>query len=107
NAQFTPSKDRLIIETSQSAILLDGQTGNTIMNTEKLQPYDPSSWVRAVLMQHMPLLVTANHRTDSNKCSIALWDITSNKSIATLLEKQSDLLGIGVTADCRSIVVIK
>lgn len=106
NAHFTPSEDMLIIETGESAILLDGQTGNTIMKTESLQQSSHGG-VYAVLMEQVPLLATVNQPTNPNDCIIALWDITSDKRIATLLEKESNLRGVGATADGRSIVAIK
>ena len=105
---FTPTENKLIIGTHQHAMLLDGQTGKTIMETEMLQRVPPTNrtWVRAVLMQHVPILVTSTHNHD-DECDVALWDVISGKCIAKLLEKEKQLTGIGATASCRSVISIK
>lgn len=105
NAHFTPSDNKLIIETTQNVILLSGKTGNKIMETERLQNNNHNGWIYGVLIELSNILVTLNHPADSDQYSIKLWDINSGNLIATL-EQKIDLEGIGITENSRSIVGI-
>jgi hypothetical protein len=104
---FTSSGDKLIIETKIGVIVLNGLSGEVIMETGLInQEVDRSlSCVHAVLMPYLPMLITMAHN-DRNQSTIALWDINTNKRIALLLEDQKDLVGIGLNPSGRSIILI-
>jgi WD40 repeat protein len=104
---FTPSGDKLIIETKCSAMILNGLSGEVIIKTGIINPecLNNLSCVNAVLMSHLPILATTAYN-DNNQCTVALWDINSQERIVVLSENQNNLPGIGVNPSGRFVVSI-
>ncbi len=104
---FTPSGDKLIIETKKRVMVLNGLSGEEIMETGSINKgvKKPLSCVHAVLMPHWPMLVTMAHN-DEKQCAVALWDINTKKCIALLLENQKNLAGIGISPSGRYVYLI-
>ena len=101
---FTPLGDKLIIETKCSAMILDGLSGEIIMETGIINKdaHKNSAGVHAVLMTYLPILVTTS-RNDQSQCNVVLWNINTKEHI-TLLENQKDLVGIGLNSSGRYII---
>ncbi len=101
---FTPSGGNLIIEAKSGVRVLDGLSGEEIMETILINQgaHRPLSCVNAVLMPHVPMLVTTAHN-DKGECTVALWDVNTKKSISLLLENQKDLVGIGISPSGRCV----
>lgn len=104
---FTPSGDKLIIETKTDVMILNGMSGENIMETRSINQgaYKPLSRVNAVLMPYWPMLITMTSN-DNSECNVALWDIDTRRCIAPLLENQKDLVGIGLSSSGRCVYLI-
>lgn len=104
---FTPAGDKLIIETKRSAMIINGLSGDIIMETGTInsEVNKNLSHVNAVLMPYVPILITTA-RNDQNQCTVTLWDINTKEAIAVLLENQKDLAGIGCNFSGRFVISV-
>jgi len=102
---LTPLEDKIIIKTSQRAIIFDMLLEKSIMDTKVINNpvINIFSRVEAVLMPYQSIFVTTA-RNDCHQCSVTLWDMNSQKRIITLLENQEHLCGIGVDSSGRYVI---
>jgi hypothetical protein len=102
---LTPLEDKIIIKTPQRAIIFDMLLGKSIMDTKVINKLTGNifSRVEAVLMPYQPVFVTSARNND-NQCSVALWDINSQKHIVTLLENKEHKCGVGVDSSGRYVI---
>lgn len=104
--EFNPSGDKLLIGMETHTLVLDGWSGEQLMETPKVDSADQNtvnSLTAPTLMSELNILAT-NTFNNINTCNTKLWDITTGNLIATLTENATNVAGVGITPNCRSVV---
>lgn len=100
---FDQTGNRLIAMTDRNVVLIDARSGKIIMQTD---PIAGADWRihAAIMMPDSDIVAVAATTDDAPMCCVKLWDVASQKVLATLLEDKKNIRTIGVTA--RRVITI-